>query len=58
MTFNEMYDILRDYVDVSDEALGLACGLCGQNTETMERVLYYFTGWHSFEGYMEEIEGE
>ena len=53
-----MYDILRDYVDVSDEAIRVACALCGQNTHTLENVLFYFTGWHSFEGFMEEIEGE
>ena len=58
MTFNEMYDILRDYAGVSEEALGLACGLCGQNAHTLENVLFYFTGWHSFEGFMGEIEGE
>ena len=58
MTFNEMYDILRDYVDVSDEAIRVACALCGQNTHTLENVLFYFTGGHSFEGFMEEVEGE
>ena len=58
MTFNEMYDILRDYVDVSDEAIRVACALCGQNTHTLENVLFYFTGWHSFESFMGEVEGE
>lgn len=58
MNWEEMYDVLADVVGVSKESLELAVGLLGQNTETMESVLYYFTGWHSFEGFLEEISQE
>ena len=43
MTFDEMYDILRDYVGVTEQ-------------ETAERILFYFTGWRSFGGFLDEIE--
>ena len=56
MDWEEMYDILRDVLDVSEEALGIACAVGGCNEETMERVLFYLTGWKSFEGFLGELE--
>lgn len=58
MTWETMFDLLLEFGVVSEEALGLACALCGRNTDTMESVLYYYTGWRSFEGWLEEINGE
>lgn len=55
MTWEEMYDVLRDVVGVNTEALDLAFGLLGCNTETACSILYYYTGWRNFEGYFEEI---
>lgn len=55
MTFDEMYDFLRDVVGVTDEALDLAFSLNGCNEDTACSILFYFTGWRSFEGYIEEI---
>lgn len=55
MTFEEMYDFLRDVVGVSDEALDLAFSLNGCNEDTACNILFYFTGWKNFEGYIEEI---
>ena len=55
MTFEEMYDILYDYVGVSQEALDLAFSLNGCNEDTACSILFYYTGWRSFEGYFEEI---
>ena len=55
MTFEEMYDFLRDVVGVNDEALDLAFSLNGCNEDTACSIVFYFTGWRSFEGYIEEI---
>lgn len=55
MTFEEMYNFLHDVVGVSDEALDLAFSLNGCNEDTACNILFYFTGWKSFEGYIEEI---
>lgn len=54
MTYEEMYDVLRDCVGVSEDALDLAFAVGGCNEETAERILFYFTGWKSFEGFLEE----
>ena len=55
MDWEEMYDILRDVVGVSEEALELAFGIKGCSTDTAEAILYYATGWHSFEGYLDDL---
>lgn len=44
MEWNEMYDVLAEVVGVGEEALGVACAIGGCNEETMERVLFYYTG--------------
>lgn len=55
MSFEEMYDLLRDGLDVSEEALDLAFAIGGCNEETAERILFFYTGWQSFEGWLDEI---
>ena len=55
MSFEEMYDLLKEGLDVSDEALDLAFAIGGCNEETAERILFYYTGWQSFEGWLSEI---
>lgn len=55
MSFEEMYDLLREVLDVSEEALDLAFAIGGCNEETAERILFYYTGWQSFEGWLDEI---
>ena len=57
MSFEEMYDLLRDGLDVSEEALDLAFAIGGCNEETAKRILFYYTGWQSFEGWLGEIWG-
>lgn len=54
MSWEEMYDILADVVGVSEEALELAFAIGGCNEETAERILFYETGWRSFEGWLGE----
>lgn len=56
MDFEEMYDILHQYVGIETNALDLAFAVGGCNEETAERILFYATGWQSFEGYLGEME--
>ena len=56
--FNEYYDFLAEDVGVSTEALDLAFSLSGCTKETAEAILNYYTGWRSFDGYIEELKGE
>lgn len=58
MDWQEMYDILVDYGVATQDALDLAAAIGGCNEETMERVLFYYTGWRSFEGWLGEVEEE
>jgi len=58
MKLEKMYDILLLDVGVSQEALDLAFALKGCNTETACSILFYYTGWRSFEGFLEELHGE
>lgn len=58
MTYEEMYDCLYANLDVSQEALDLAFAVGGCNEETAERILFYYTGWKSFEGYLGELDEE
>ena len=58
MTFEEAYSILEDYVTDNTEALDLAFSIGGCTIETAEAILYYYTGWHNFDGFLDEIRGE
>ena len=50
MSYEEMYDFLADVIEVDTDALDLAFAIGGCNTETAKAILYYYTGWRSFEG--------
>ena len=56
MNWEEMYDILEDYVGVETDALDLAFAIGGCNEETAERILFYYTGWKTFEGFLGDLE--
>ena len=56
MELDEMYDFLHEYVNVSHDALDLAFGIRGYSEETACAILSYYTGWDSFEGYIEDCE--
>ena len=55
MEWQEMYELLLEYNVTTEEALGVACAIGGCNEETMERVLFYYTGWRTFEGWLREM---
>ena len=56
MSWEEMYDYLAHCLDVDTEALDLAFAIGGCNEETAERILFYYTGWHTFEGWLGQLE--
>ncbi len=58
MEFEEMYDLLNEALGISEDSLDLAFAIGGCNTETAERILFYYTGWKSFEGWLNEMEEE
>lgn len=58
MDWMEMYDVLINQVGASNDALDLAFAIGGCSTDTAESILYYYTGWRSFEGFLEELNGE
>lgn len=58
MEWEEMYDYLADVLAIDEEALDLAFAIGGCNTETAERILFYYTGWRTFEGWLGQLEEE
>ena len=51
--FNTAYDFLKNVLAIDNEALDLAFAIGGCSLETAERILFYYTGYHTFEGYIE-----
>ncbi len=58
MDWQEMYDILLESGLATEGELEIACALGGCNEDTMERVLFYRTGWRSFSGWMGDNEDD
>lgn len=56
MEWQEMYDYLADYLGINTEALDLAFAVGGCNTETAERILFYYTGWKTFKGWLGQFD--
>ena len=53
LTLSEMWETLED-LGVSEQALQLITDINGYNAETMCDVLFWQTGYHSFEQLEEE----
>lgn len=53
-----MYDLLHDVLNINEEALDLAFAIGGCNEETAERILFYYTGWQTFEGWLDNEKDE
>jgi hypothetical protein len=54
--FNSTYDFLNQVVGISEEVLDLAFALDGCNEETANNILYWRTGFDSFDSYCEANE--
>lgn len=52
MTYETAYEILADTLCIDTDALDLAFAIGGCNIETAERILFYYTGWKTFEGFL------
>ena len=53
LTFNEKYDILRECLNIPEETLDLVFGISGCNDETVDNIVYYYTG-ENLEQFCEE----
>lgn len=58
MTTEQMFDTLEDLMIASEDFIrgAICCG--GYNEETAERILFYQTGYRTFEQLFEEFEEE
>jgi hypothetical protein len=53
MTYEEMYDLLlTDSIGLDEDMLDLAFAIGGRNKYTAERILFYYTGWRTFEDWL------
>ena len=53
MELNEYYDYLIENLGVNEETIKCVTGINGYNEETLDSVLYYFTGYRDLEQYLE-----
>ena len=53
---DEAHDKTLRTLVITEQALDLAFAVGGCNQETAERILFYFTGWRSFGGFLDELE--
>lgn len=59
MTLGERYEFLIDVIGCEECEIGVAIHFNGNNEETYDELLYYKTGYHSIEQYIEcEMEEE
>ena len=54
-TTNEMYDILINYCEVSEEFISGAIAVGGFTKETMDNVAYYKSGYQTVEDWFNDI---
>ena len=54
LSASDAYDILNEYVGITQETLDAIFGINGFTVETAQDILYWFTGWNDFKGYLEE----
>ena len=53
MKLNEYYDYLIENLGVNEETIKCITGINGYNEETLDNVLYYYTGYRDLEQYLE-----
>lgn len=51
MELNEYYDYLIEYLGVNEETIKCITGINGYNEETLDSILYYYTGYRDLEQY-------
>ena len=53
MSLEQYYDYLIDNLGVNEETIKCITGINGYNEETLNSILYYFTGYRDLEQYLE-----
>ena len=53
MSLEQYYDYLIEYLGVNEETIKCITSINGYNEETLDSVLYYFTGYRDLEQYLE-----
>ena len=53
MDFKEYSNYLIEYVGISEEVINCITGINGDSEETLNDVLYYYTGYRDLEQYTE-----
>ena len=53
MSLEEYYDYLIENLGVNEETIKCVTGINGYNEETLDSILYYFTGYRDLEQYLE-----
>ena len=53
MELNEYYDYLIENLGINEETIKCVTGINGYNEETLDSILYYFSGYRDLEQYLE-----
>ena len=53
MELNEYYDYLIENLGVNEETIKCVIGINGYSEETLDSILYYFTGYRDLEQFLE-----
>ena len=53
MSLEEYSNYLIEYLGVNEETIKCITGINGYNEETLDSILYYFTGYRDLEQYLE-----
>ena len=53
MSLEEYSNYLIEYLGVNEETIKCITGINGYNEETLDSILYYFTGYRDIEQYLE-----
>ncbi len=53
MSLEEYYDYLIENLGVNEETIKCITGINGYNEETLDNILYYYTGYRDLEQYTE-----
>ena len=53
MSLEQYYDYLIENLGVNEETIKCVTGINGYNEETLDSILYYFTGYRDIEQYLE-----
>lgn len=52
--FNQIYDFLRDVLNISEETLDFAFSIYGNNEKTVCNLVYHFSGYNDLEQFIKE----